>query len=844
MGPKKISGAENRKRKALRDLEDQKSAGALKRFFGGSARSVPETDEEIRDDVSSVNQTNVHLEVNEPSTSSSLQDHDPNALPDPFSSNTTTFNPMPSNVLSDSVSFETASESLSDPALWPKLVSRNIDSILDLGPVQVTDMEFKKDAHNRHFSAIFFKRKLESGEEQARRWLVYSPFANKVFCFSCKLFDKNARSSLASGGSDDWTHMSSILKSHETSSSHFAAQQTWMETQMRLMSKSAIDHHLQSLMSQERQHWRSVMERLLNIVQFLTERNLAFRGSSDRFFTPNNGNFLGLVELLGKYDNVMAEHLRRVAAKETADHYCGKTIQNEIINLMAKQVLEEILERCRKSKFYSIILDCTPDISHKEQMSFTIRFLDDSTGDFRVKEHFIGFQTVEDTTGKGLADFLLHFLSEKNLDIYNCCGQGYDNGANMAGKNNGVQSRILGINPRARFVPCGCHCLNLVIGDAARSCKESLQLFGLIQRIYVLFSGSVKRWKILTDHVSGLTLKPLCATRWECRINCLKPFKHNLAEIQDALMALANEEHTEPSVCHEALTLSQQTANFNFIMSICVWYDILYQVNLVSKAMQHESADLILVTSLIEKCKNFVETFRHTGFESAFLTAKEIAEKLEVEPVFVQSTRVRRKKALFSYEGKDEPIIDPKEKFKIEFFYALVDTTIISLDERFCQLKNHSKVWGFLYNIKCLPEKEHLKEACFQLQKALEKDGQSLISGLDLSEELWHIQGLIHQEAPTPLNMLNFIVKNGLSDTFSNIWISLRILLTIPVSVASGERSFSKLKLIKTYLRSTMSDERLTSLSLLSIENDVLKTLDLNSTIDQFAKAKARRVVF
>ncbi|XP_044133368.1 zinc finger MYM-type protein 1-like [Bufo gargarizans] len=837
MGPKKLSGSQNRKRKVLMNLEDQKSAGALKKFLGRSAHSASEaTEEEKLDDVSCSSQADdVHLEKNEPSTSSScLQDLDSSALSNPLSSNSPP----------DSVSSEKTSESLSDPALWPKLISKNVDRILEFGPVQVTNMEFKKDVHNRHFSATFYKRKLESGEEQTRRWLVYSPFANKAFCFSCKLFDWNAKSSLASGGSEDWRHMANILKSHETSSSHFLAQQMWMETQLRLKSKSAIDHNLQSLMSQERKHWRSVMERLLNIVHFLTERNLAFRGSSDRLFTPHNGNFLGLVELLGKYDNVMAEHLRRVASKETADHYCGKTIQNEIINLMAKQVLEDILERCRKAKYYSIILDCTPDISHKEQMSFTVRFLDNSTGDLKVKEHFIGFQTVDDTTGKGLADFLLQFLSEKKLDIDNCCGQGYDNGANMAGKNSGVQSRVLSINPRAIFVPCGCHCLNLVIGDAARSGKESLELFGVIQRIYVLFSASVKRWKILTDHVSGLTLKPLCTTRWECRINCLKPFRHNLVEIQDALIALSEEEHAEPSVCHEALTLSQQVGNFKCIMALCVWYEILYQVNIVSKAMQRETADLILVTELIDKCKHFVQIFRDTGFESAFLIAKEIAQKLEVEPVFLSSARIRRKKALFNYEGKDEPLTNPKERFKIEFFYALVDTTIMSLDERFDQLKNHTKVWGFLYTIKCLPARENLTECCLMLQKALEKDSQSLISGIDLAEELWHIQGLIPQESTTPLNVLNFIVKNRLTDTFPNIWIALRILLTIPVSVASGERSFSKLKLIKTYLRSSMSDERLTSLSVLSIENDVFKTLDLNSTIDEFAKAKARKVVF
>ena len=57
-------------------------------------------------------------------------------------------------------------------------------------------------------------------------------------------------------------------------------------------------------------------------------------------------------------------------------------------------------------------------------------------------------------------------------------------------------------------------------------------------------------------------------------------------------------------------------------------------------------------------------------------------------------------------------------------------------------------------------------------------------------------------------------------------WIAYRILLTIPVTVASTKRSFSKLKLIKSYLRLTMSQERLNGLAMLSIKKDLAFKLD------------------
>ena len=69
--------------------------------------------------------------------------------------------------------------------------------------------------------------------------------------------------------------------------------------------------------------------------------------------------------------------------------------------------------------------------------------------------------------------------------------------------------------------------------------------------------------------------------------------------------------------------------------------------------------------------------------------------------------------------------------------------------------------------------------------------------------------------------LMQYILENNFQKIYPNLYITIRIMLTIPVSTVSAERSSSKLKLVKTYLRSTMSQERLSALSILSIETEI-----------------------
>jgi hypothetical protein len=97
-------------------------------------------------------------------------------------------------------------------------------------------------------------------------------------------------------------------------------------------------------------------------------------------------------------------------------------------------------------------------------------------------------------------------------------------------------------------------------------------------------------------------------------------------------------------------------------------------------------------------------------------------------------------------------------------------------------------------------------------------------------------------ETADPMELLNAILDFRMQSAFVSVCLAIRIFLTMPVTVASAERSFSKLKLIKNYLRSKMKQERLSGLAIMSMEYDTAKSIDYCDIINKFAQAKARKV--
>ena len=132
---------------------------------------------------------------------------------------------------------------------------------------------------------------------------------------------------------------------------------------------------------------------------------------------------------------------------------------------------------------------------------------------------------MDGTSGLRLFSKFEKVLRTLGLDIFDRRRQDYDNRSNMKEQNKSVQKRLLEVNSRAFYTPWGCHNLNLALCNMTNSCSKVISFFGVVQRLYILFSSSTKRRDILKGHVSGLTLKSLSQTQCQSYVKSVRAIR-------------------------------------------------------------------------------------------------------------------------------------------------------------------------------------------------------------------------------------------------------------------------------------------------------------------------------
>ena len=529
--------------------------------------------------------------------------------------------------------------------------------------------------------------------------------------------------------------------------------------------------------------------------------------------------------------------------------YMSHDIVNELITLMGQTLLRDLLVKIREANWYAIIADETRDVSNHEQLSLSIRWVDKS---YLIHEDFVGLVHVLRTTADSLTCAIKDVLIRCILPLSNCRGQAYDGASNMMGHLHGVATQILASEPTAIKVHCFAHCLNLCLQDVTRNCQPIRAALDLVMEISQLIMYSPKRSLVFDQCKNDLTpqhtgLRPLCPTRWTVRTSAIDAILKNYPALLEALETINAESYDDYGRrAGGVLSLLQR---FETFFGLNLSHLIFSATEQTSRTLQAKDTSVQEALSAVNLAIAFLKRQRKdTAYQLFYSSVVLKAKKYTDDPVL---PRYRRPPRRLDDGSAPHLFTSPEEYYRAKYFEAL-DFVENEINRRFDQssLAVPDAVETFL--IKCANTScEENFEVPDTIAKMYSKDlnmtklKQQAQMLPDLVATYKTSQGLSRFQVTRVRTIAEMLLDvPSAKSLFSEIDHLLGIYFTVPISTATAERSFSSLRRIKTFLRSTMTESRLNNVLLLHAHKENTDDLNLFNIAENFASLNSQRREF
>lgn len=251
----------------------------------------------------------------------------------------------------------------------------------------------------------------------------------------------------------------------------------------------------------------------------------------------------------------------------------------------------------------------------------------------------------------------------------------------------------------------------------------------------------------------------------------------------------------------------------------------------LSEHLQAEFLDIQSAMDSVSDCRTVLQTYRNDcdHFERIYNSACTLHGEPEIEMPRTAGRQTHRSNA---------PASSSIDHFRVNTYLPFLDAILQQIDERF---SIHAKAIGQLSML--LPNNFLAKEMPIDCFKIYEPLLHFTFPALEAELMRWrsYWKRRYDNSYIMPKTIADAASEASKLGTYPAITTLLHIFATLPVTTCTGERSFSSLKLLKTYLRSTMSQERLNGLSHLYIHKHIV--LDYDAVVDIFSKNN-RRLAF
>ena len=632
-------------------------------------------------------------------------------------------------------------------------------------------------------------------------WLCGCEKRNALFCFPCLLFGGD--STWTSAGVTDLGHLTLKTKKHENSQRHLKN-----VVSLAMLGKVNIASHLSEAYrlninkhNDEVRKNREILSKIIDCLKFCGNFELPIRGHDETIDSENPGVFRGLLDFAGKLDESLRNHFMHASVFKGN----SKIIQNELLDCMLAVCRSQIQSEIESANFLAVMADDTTDVSERIQEVVVFRYEHEGS----VKERFWGFSNPTSQDAQGLSTFILEQLdSVLKGSNEKLIAQTYDGAAVMSGEKNGVQSIVKQTYPNAHFIHCYAHQLNLIMEQAASQNSKVRIFFSDLSGISAFFSRSPQRIAVL-EKICTRRVPRSSATRWNFNSRVVNTVYENLESLKECFLEL---QKVRTVATIRAASGHLRTLNDEeFLFWLSFFHRVMPHVDILYNQLQTRKCTSASIHGALDHFYNIIFRIRNEWPNVGSEVTEPSAKKRKCENLIPAAKEVC-----------DTICFQIKERFK--FTGHLIASKLLDTNS------------FALYN-KQFPEKEldHTVAAYPLLNKTRFR---TELSVLYERRELHEVSGVF--------KLFELIKESGLEHSFSEVFSLCKIVLTTPMTTAEAERCFSTLKRIKTFLRSTMSEERLSALAMLSIEKSLISsTVNFNEqVIDEFARRKERRMEF
>lgn len=672
-------------------------------------------------------------------------------------------------------------------------------------------------------------------------WTSFDTATKSIICFPCEkfLFDYSFTFS-------NWKKPERLAK-HASSRNHSMAMSKWIQSKVNHNRESSVLAQLDTAHRDMVEKNRAYLKVIIESILYTAQQNIPQRGHTEdrsnigKQSDVNRGNLIELLHLRCKDIPWLAAKLN--SQLEAHQQWLSPEIQNEILNITSDLVLNHISQVVKEAGRFSLIADETSDVSNKEQIAICLRYIYKA----QPTETFIGFYEAQSTTGEALFNMILEVLKSMKLRIEDAVGQCYDGASNMTGKEKGVAARVQEVAPKALYVHCYGHLLNLALQDTLQENAVIRNALGVVQSIHHFFN-SPKREHVLRsvqipadfNSVPFIKLKSISETRWACRWEAVKAIEQQPERILLALIQLSKDKDAKTSV--DATGLVKAMLEFQFVLGLHILKVIFSNTNSLASYLQGHEVDVMAAKATCEatiktlsKCRE--EEMFSLIWEKAQKTAKnisEIAPNKEVQTSKRQKKPSIRLQALLGETPEVQPILFTDiQRGRIEVYYDALDRVLSEMKERFA-----GRDTNILTSLADIVVGKATEESFKAVSDFYSIDADVLMGETAIFHNLESVN------LKTASQVVNYLYSNSLDETLPHFTEVVTTLAAIPATSCSAERSFSCLRRLKTYLRSTMGQERLSALGLLCIERSHVNQVDINTIIDIFGRRKGRDSMF